>query len=246
MVDLMGKSIKEVGVGFVVVGLSMLGVFLEGRTLLDSDSNLQLRHALIHPNIFCRMVAGTSSLLTWLSLLGQSLKQYFWRNQQWQHLHLSLHWGRLSTCLPAKFKVHNFFVSMQILLWGKLFFTSKWALSFPFSFFFPLHFPSFGSRHFPPPPGPATVVSFGDFIEKVRGRSMWKEPKLTSLTSGRKSMIESLTLLQFAADLHSFNQIWNLELTAKRNLAGIFLSRRSFALKIDLCWFIMFIRTLGH
>jgi hypothetical protein len=124
--------------GFVVVGLSMLGVFLEGRTLQDSNPNLQLQHALIHANIFCRMVAGTSSLLTWLSLLGQLLKQYFWRNQQGQHLHLSFHWGRLSTCLLVKFKAHDLFVSMQILLWGKSFFTSKWASSFLFPFFFPL------------------------------------------------------------------------------------------------------------
>ncbi len=223
----------------------MLGVFLEGRTLLDSDPNLQLRHALIHANIFCRMVAGTSLLLMWLSLLGQLLKQYFWRNQRGQHL-LSFHWGRLTTCFPEKFKAHNSFVSMQILLWGKSFFTSKWALSFPLPFFFPLRFPLFGSWRFPPPPGSATVVSFGDFIEKVGGRSMWKEPKLTSLTHGQKLMIKLLTLLRFAADLHLFNQIWNLVSTAKRNLAGIYLSRRSFALKIDLCWFIMFIRTLRH
>jgi hypothetical protein len=168
---------------------------LEGRTILDSNLNLQLRHALIQVNIFCRMVAGTSSLLTWLSLLRQLLKQYFWRNQQGQHLHLSFHWGRLSTCLPAKFKAHNLFVSMQILLWGKSFFTSKWALSFCFPFFFPLCFPLFGSQRFPPPPGPTTVVLFGHFIEKVGGRSMWKEPKLTLLTSGRKLMTKLLTLL---------------------------------------------------
>ena len=51
---------------------------------------------------------------------------------------------------------------------------------------------------------------------------------------------------KFFANLQSFNQIRILVSTARRNLAGIFLSRRSFALKIDLCWFIMFVRALRH
>ena len=146
--------------GFVVVGLSMLGVFLEGWILLDLDLNLQLRHTLIHANIFCTMVVGTSSALMWLSLLGQLLKRYFWRNQQRQHLHLPFHWGRWLTCLPVKFKAQDLFVSMQILLWEESFFTSKWALSFPFPFFFPSHLSLLAYQ----PPGPAIVVLFGDFM----------------------------------------------------------------------------------
>ena len=51
----------------------------------------------------------------------------------------------------------------------------------------------------------------------------------------------------FFADLQSFSQVWTLVSTARRNLAGNPLSRRSFALKMDLWWFtIMFARALRH
>jgi hypothetical protein len=51
---------------------------------------------------------------------------------------------------------------------------------------------------------------------------------------------------KFFANLQSFNQIWFLVSTARRNLAGNSSSRRYFALKIDFCRFIMFARALRH
>ena len=82
----------------------------------------------------------------------------------------SIHWGRWLSCLPAKYTAPISFVSMQIPPWGKSFFTSKRASLFPFPYFFPSRLSSLASLRLPPPPGPATVVSFGDFIEKVGGR----------------------------------------------------------------------------
>jgi hypothetical protein len=51
---------------------------------------------------------------------------------------------------------------------------------------------------------------------------MLKELKMTWLMRGRKSIIESSTLLQNFADLQSFSQIWNLLSTAKRNFCWEF------------------------
>ena len=69
---------------------------------------------------------------------------------------------------------------------------------------------------------------------------------MTWFTRVRELIIESSTSSRFFANLQSVNQIWNLVSTARRNLAGNSSSRRSFALKIDLWWFIMFARALRH
>ena len=69
---------------------------------------------------------------------------------------------------------------------------------------------------------------------------------MTWFTRVRKSIIESSTMSRFFANLQSFNQIWTLVSTARRNLAGNSSLRRSFALKIDFWWFIMFARDLRH
>jgi len=69
---------------------------------------------------------------------------------------------------------------------------------------------------------------------------------MTWFTRGRKSLIESSTSSRFFANMQSVNQIWNLVLTARRNLARNSSSRHSFALKIDLWQFIMFTRALRH
>ncbi len=67
---------------------------------------------------------------------------------------------------------------------------------------------------------------------------------MTWFARGRKSIIKLSTSSRFFANLQSVNQIWNLVSTARRNLAGNSSSRRSFALKIDLWWFIMLGRAL--
>ncbi len=69
---------------------------------------------------------------------------------------------------------------------------------------------------------------------------------MTWFMSGRKLIIESSISSWFFADLQSFSQIWNLVLTARRNLAGNSLLRHSFALKMDLWQIIMFERALRH
>ena len=55
-----------------------------------------------------------------------------------------------------------------------------------------------------------------------------------------------VNFVTFFANLQSFNQIWFLVSTARRNLAANSSSRRYFALKIDFCRFIMFARALRH
>ncbi len=82
--------------------------------------------------------------------------------------------------------------------------------------------------------GPEAGGSSYDFILKVGGSSMWNEPMMTWLPNGAKLMIVLSTLFQFVADLHSFSRIWNLELTARRNLTGNSFWGHSFALKNNL------------
>ena len=138
---------------------------------------------------------------------------------------------------------HVSFVNMHILGWGNSFLTSTQASLFPlFFFFFPPCLSSSSYWCLPPPPGPKAGGSSCDFILKVGGRSMWKEPKMTWLTSEAKLMIVLYTLFWSFADLHSFSQIWSLKSTARRTMAGNSLSRHSFALKIYLWWIIMFKR----
>ncbi len=148
-------------------------------------------------------------------------------------MHFLFQFGRWSSCLPAKFSAHVLLASMQVSLWGKGFLTSVCFLPFSLPFFLS-RLSSSSSLRLPPAPVPAVKVSFGTFIEKVGRRFMLKEPKMTWLMRGRKSIIESSTSFQNFADLQSFSQIWNRVSTAKRNFAGNSSSRRSFTLKMNL------------
>ena len=134
-------------------------------------------------------------------------------------MHFLFQFRRWSSCLPAKFPAHVSLMSMQISLWGERFFTSVCVLPFPLPFFLS-HLSSSSSLRLPPSSVPTVMVSFGAFIEKVGGRVVLKELKLTWLMRGWKSIIKSSTFLQNFADLQSLSQIWNLVLTTKRNLAG--------------------------
>jgi hypothetical protein len=96
------------------------------------------------------MMGGTFLAGTWLSMFGQSEKQYFWRNQRGQYLHFLVQCGRWSSYLPAKFPAHVSSASMQISLWGKGFFTSVCFSPFPLPFFL-LRLLSSSSSRLPPP-----------------------------------------------------------------------------------------------
>ena len=148
-------------------------------------------------------------------------------------MHFLFQFGHWSSCLPAKFPAHVSLMSMQISLWGERFFTSVCVLPFPLPFFLS-HLSSSSSLRLPPPPVPTVMVSFGAFIEKVGGKVMLKDPKMTWLIRGRESINDSSTSFQNFADLQSLSQIWNLVSTTMRNFAGNSSSRRSFALKMDL------------
>ena len=96
------------GSGRWIIGLGEIisGGLGGGRAPLGPDPTSQLsppRHSLIQAFMLVKASAGISFAFTWLSLFLQFEKQYFWRNQRGQHLHLSLNLGcLLLACLLAK------------------------------------------------------------------------------------------------------------------------------------------------
>ena len=67
----MGKSIKEVGVGFCCYWVVNVGCLFGRLDVARLQPEPSVAHALMHTNIFCRTVAVTSLLLMWLYLLVQ-------------------------------------------------------------------------------------------------------------------------------------------------------------------------------
>ena len=86
---------------------------------------------------------------------------------------------------------------MQISLWGKGYAISLAFVLVAFDFIVRFAFAPRSCTH--------GQASFGAFIEKVGGRFMLKEPKMTWLMRGQKLIIELSTSMQNFADLQSFS-----------------------------------------
>ena len=83
-------------------------------------------------------------------------------------------------------------------------------------------------------------------LRKLKGGSSERSQRDDLVHKRLEIDIQVVNFVTVFANLQSFNQIWTLVSTARRNLAGNSSSRRSFALKIDLWQFIMFARALRH